>query len=113
MATGELHLQISETPAHILLTTSQTNLNFDSFVECIIKVKIIQLNNSKWSDSICSCSWYMKNYFCYHLIALAVNEGLVEIPNEYKNIAIGAKPKRGRKKKAIIGGKKRQPADKD
>ena len=49
----------------------------------------------------CSCSYFMKNYFCYHLIALAVNEKMLEIPLEYKNIAIGAKPKRGRKKKRL------------
>ena len=54
----------------------------------------------------------MKNYFCYHLIALAVNEKLLQIPLEYKNIAIGAKPKRGRKKKAVVGGKRRQPEEK-
>ena len=47
----------------------------------------------------------MKNYFWYHLIALAVNEKLLQIPLEYKNIAIGAMPKRGRKKKAVVGGK--------
>ena len=41
-------------------------------------------------------SWYMKKN-CYNLIALAVNKGLLEIPTEYKNTAIGAKPKRGRK----------------
>jgi hypothetical protein len=59
-----------------------------------------------WSDSKCSCSYFLKNYFCYHLIALAVNEGLLEIPLAYKNIAIGAKPKHGRKPKAVVGGKK-------
>ena len=40
----------------------------------------------------------MKNYFCYHIIALLVNEKMVKIPTEYKNIIIGGKPKRGRKK---------------
>ena len=43
---------------------------------------------------------------------LAVNEKMLEIPLEYKNIAIGAKPKRGRKKKATVGGKRLQIPDK-
>ena len=55
----------------------------------------------------------MKNYFCYHIIAVAVSEKLVLIPNEYKDIAIGAKKKRGRKSKAIIGWLMRQPEDKE
>ena len=88
---------------------TQLSLNFDSFVGSILKVKLIRLNKCKWSDSKFSCGFYMKNYFCYHVIALAVNEKLLEIPNEYKNIAIGAKPKRGRKKKTDVGGLRRQP----
>ena len=45
-----------------------------------------------------------KSIFLYHIIALSVNEKLVEIPNKYKDIAIGAKTKRGRKKKEVVGG---------
>jgi len=39
----------------------------------------------------------MKNYYCYHLIVVATNTGLVNIPNKYKNGNISAKAKRGRK----------------
>ena len=65
-----------------------------------MKVKLIKFNSAKWEDSKCSCSYYLKNYFCYHLIAIAVNEKVLNIPNEYKNVPIEAKPKRGRKPKA-------------
>ena len=46
----------------------------------------------------------MKNYNCYHLIVLATNTDLVNIPNKYKNVNISAKAKRGREplaKKAL------------
>ena len=47
---------------------SQLNLKFDDFIESIKKVKLINLSVSK----------------------LAVNKGLLQIPTEYKNLAIGA-----------------------
>ena len=39
----------------------------------------------------------LKNYYCYHLIAVAKNEGLVQIPLECKDVNIEAKPAKGRK----------------
>ena len=71
------------------------------FEQVVKKIKIINLNRDKWTESKCSCRWYLKNYFCFHVIALAVNEKLTEIPMDYKNIPIQSKPKRGRKPKAI------------
>ena len=44
----------------------------------------------------------LKNYYCYHLIDVAKNEGLVEIPRECKDVRIEAKPKRIRKAKAKL-----------
>jgi hypothetical protein len=59
----------------------------------------------KWEDepkvkdffSTCSCTWYLKHYSCYHLIAVATHEKLVQIPNEFKDLPLEAKPKRGRR----------------
>ena len=78
-------------------------LNFDQFIESATKVKIIYLDRNNWAKSKCNRSWFLKNYFCYHIIALAVNEKLVEIPIEFKNIPIENKAKRGRKAKAKVG----------
>ena len=57
-----------------------------------------------WAASICGSSYFLKNY--YHIFALAVNKKLTEIPLEYKNVLIKAKPKRGRKPKALLALKK-------
>ena len=41
----------------------QISLDFDSFIESMTKIKIIRLIRSKWSDSICSCYYYMRTTF--------------------------------------------------
>ena len=44
--------------------------------------------------------YFLINYFCYHIIAVAVQESLTTIPNRYQTQEIAAKKKRGRKPKA-------------
>ena len=69
------------------------DISFNNFVQVVKKIKIINLNRDKWTESKCSCRWYLKNYFCFHVIKLAVDEKLTEIPMDYKNIPIQSKPK--------------------
>ena len=64
--------------------------SFDDFIEYFRRVRIIKLNVDNWAKISCSCSWYLKNYSCYHLIAVATHEKLVDIPLEFKNINIEA-----------------------
>ena len=64
------------------------------------KVRLIKLNKENWLLSTCNCSWFLKNYYCYHLIAIASNSGLIVIPIECKDLAIGHYPIRGRKRLA-------------
>jgi hypothetical protein len=61
---------------------------------------VVTLNRESWTESFCTCSYNLKKYFCYHVIALAANEGLVVINNVHKKRTIGQKPSAGRKKKA-------------
>ena len=78
----------------------QMKVDFDSFINYFTKVRIIKLNNETWAKSKCSCGFFMKNYNCYHLISVAANLKLTEIPNTYKHVNIEKKSKRGRKAKA-------------
>ena len=78
----------------------QMKVDFDSFINYFTKVRIIKLNNETWAKSKCSCGFFMKNYNCYHLISVAANLKLAEIPNTYKHVNIEKKSKRGRKAKA-------------
>jgi hypothetical protein len=83
-----------------------TNINqakirdFDNVVSSFQKVKKVSLNRTKWTSSRCSCAYYLKNYFCYHIVAVAVQERLTEIPLKYQTQEIAAKKKRGRPPKA-------------
>ena len=74
--------------------------NFDEFIKLFENIHLVELNKENWAKSTCNCSWFLKNYHCFHVIAIAVNEKLVEFPVEYKDVVIGAKVKRGRKSKA-------------
>ena len=73
---------------------------FDDFIDYNMGVRIIKLDKENWVNSKCSCGWYSKNYNCFHLIVVAVNQKLVQIPIEFKDVPIERKAKRGRKAKA-------------
>ena len=63
---------------------------------CIKCVKKITLSRANWSNSKCICCYYLKNYYCYHVIVIAVNEHLVDIPTQYKTVEIERKLQTGR-----------------
>ncbi|RNA05859.1 hypothetical protein BpHYR1_033558 [Brachionus plicatilis] len=58
----------------------------------ICKDFVLTTTEDSWATSKCSCCYYLKNYHCYHLIVLAVNQELVTIPTRYISVAI--EPKR-------------------
>jgi len=60
--------------------------DFDSYIEYFRRVRIIRLDKEDWAKRSCSCTWYLKHYSCYHLIAVAAHENLVQIPNEFKEL---------------------------
>jgi hypothetical protein len=76
------------------------NLDFDKLFEFSEKIKIIDFNPQEWASSKCSCWFYLKNYHCYHIIALAVNQNCLTIPNRYIMVAIEPKKKPGKVAKA-------------
>lgn len=55
------------------------NLPFKSFDELsnqTRKFHVIRLNRENWKRSSCSCSDYVENYICVHIIATAVRNNL-------------------------------------
>ncbi|CAF1030526.1 unnamed protein product [Brachionus calyciflorus] len=76
------------------------DLNFDLLMNYRKKIKVIDFNQTNWANSKCSCWFYLKNYHCYHIIALAVNFELVTIPKRFIKTAIEPKKKVGRTEKA-------------
>jgi len=81
-------------------------LNFDSFnsyINCYKKVHIVKFNREKWENSKCTCWYFLKKYHCYHVFVKAVNEHIISVPTQFRNVKIGQKPKLGRKPKAKKG----------
>ena len=72
------------------------NLGFNDFISIF---KSVSLHIKNWAKSNFSCAWYLKNYHCYHLVAVASNEILFVISIQYKQKPIEQKVKRGRKPK--------------
>jgi len=62
-------------------------------------------NAGEWRSATCTCPSFLKNYICKHIIGMSVRLKYCKAPPEAKNVAIGAKRKRGRPskvKKALI-----------
>ncbi len=79
---------------------NKVTVDFDRFIELHKKFPRIVLDRSDWAKSSCSCSWFMKHYFCCHIVAVASNQQVATIPDKHKHVEIGQKKKRGRKPKA-------------
>ena len=75
--------------------------SYDSYVQFFNKVRLVRLNKEDWKLSTCNCWYFLKNYYCYHIIAIAANEKIIEIPVINKEVPIKQKSKRGRKSKAL------------
>ena len=50
--------------------------------------------------SKCSCSYFAKRKLCEHTMGFAIKKGILNAPNEAKNLKIGQKRKPGRPSKA-------------
>jgi hypothetical protein len=79
------------------------DMDFDAMYQAFKIVKRVDLNRECWSKSKCSCTWFLKNYYCYHIMAVAVRERLLQIPLRCMTAEIAAKAKRGRKRRAVGG----------
>ncbi len=77
--------------------------NFDDFIEYSDNVSVVNFNSQEWSKSTCSCWYFNKKYNCHHVLIIAANNKLTDIPNQYRNVPIMQKNKSGRKKKVKAG----------
>ena len=93
-------------PNYQLLLTNNNNLNFsfDEATNLVSHIFYVVLNRYNWFESSCTCYHYFKSYMCIHIMAVAVSNDLVKIPNHCKlMVPVGQKPKRGRIPIALKG----------
>ena len=72
--------------------------SFDDYLLLNHEVKKVELNDSNWQLSKCTCYTFFKKLICKHIVAVAVSKNLCQI--DYGFQSIGVKKKPGRKKKA-------------
>jgi hypothetical protein len=68
------------------------NQDFDDFDDYKSKIHLLNyiiLDQENWELSKCSCSFWMKNYYCKHIIYLATEKRLAEFKDIHKTIEIG------------------------
>ena len=86
------------------LINNQCELNFDDLKVLIKNVSLVDLENP-WQTSTCTwtCKFFSKQYFCSHVIIVAVGLQLVTIPEHCENVNIGNLKKKGRPSNAMKG----------
>lgn len=73
---------------------------FDSYRDAFRVVQIMR-HPENYRASTCTCSTFLKEYLCRHVLGVAIRMKILDVPTKIKETctAIGAKPKRGRPKK--------------
>ncbi len=72
---------------------------FDEYANQINTLHYVKFNKEDWIRSKCNCWFYAKNYYCNHIIGLAVHKKRVVFKDIHKQIQIGQSRKRGQPKK--------------
>ncbi len=81
--------------------TCRFNL-FDAYKSVYFKIwRVSLLNNvEEWGKETFTCSLFVKNYICKHIIGMSIRLKYCKPPPEAKNVNIRSKRKRGRPTKA-------------
>ncbi len=72
--------------------------DFDSYKGTIGSLHYIQFEKDNWLNSRCFCQHWMKNYFCHHVVFIAVTHKLVEFADIHQTVPIGKTRSVGRPK---------------
>ena len=72
--------------------------SFDKFKTSFFSIYRIVLCLNDWKLSSCTCPFFLKNFKCKHIFAIAVSNNLAVFPPTAKNVPLGLKRKRGRPK---------------
>lgn len=87
-----------ETASEVYYSTNATSYSeyVQDFHQCVYELNF----KKNWMDSTCSCTYFMKNPVCKHILAIAMLKRLVQCPVESNPAILSQKSKRGRKSNA-------------
>lgn len=90
--------------AYYKTLTTRTWTSFDEFIRHgFQQFYLVRVDPTKdWNgESTCTCTWFMKQYSCKHIVATALKEGITECPDEQDPMLLSHnKRKQGRSKRA-------------
>ena len=72
--------------------------DFNDYVNrafCLWKITL-PIDPKEWKTGSCTCPTYMKEYFCKHLIGIAIFTKRLLVPNTCKAMPLGQNRKKGR-----------------
>jgi len=72
---------------------------FDSYVDQVREITYVKFNKKNWKNSFCSCVYWAKNYYCHHVIGVAVMKKKAHFLDVHMEIPIGQTRGRGQPKK--------------
>ena len=72
---------------------------FDEYKQHIRTINYVNYEKKPWITSKCSCEYWAKNYFCHHVVGLAVINNKAHYQDVHKQIMIIKKRKPGQPKK--------------
>jgi len=75
--------------------SAQSWQKFDELIKCVNMFRKVTINNNNWKLSTCTCSFWLKNYKCHHVIACAYRLKLVDFSSIGMDLPIQNKRKRG------------------
>lgn len=103
---GGEDLALTEADVDAYLETDWTVFsNFDQFITALNRIYEIKfaLDPDQWITSKCTCVQNAKKYICKHVLAAAIELGILTIEENYDNDPLEKNKKRGAPKKAPRG----------
>jgi hypothetical protein len=82
--------------------------NFKDFEDHLNSFNIVKFNECDYLKSECTCSYYLKNYICYHIVIIADKKKIHKIPvwaNDAVVSSKGRKPKQATANNACLSKK--------
>ncbi len=98
---SELNLSQEECTSYFRAVRDLDFQSLDSLLDTVHSIHTIKINVDDWSMSECTCSFWLKNYKCSHVIATAFRLNLVSWDPIFLDLPLAKKNKRGARKKTM------------
>ena len=100
MSSGlEKSLTLKDFKKYFKIVNDQSWVSFDDYKNHIRTINYVDWVTKDWIKSKCSCVFWAKNYYCHHVVGLAVYKGRAIYQEIYMSIPIRQTRPRGQPKK--------------